>query len=68
MAAFWLEQPRAAVRGMGNVFGLSGPDYSTFNVLYSFTGGLNALGDGGPIYETLTADSSGNLYGTNTAG
>lgn len=54
--------------GMGNVFGLSGPDYSTFNVLYSFTGGLNALGDGGPIYETLTADSSGNLYGTNTAG
>src|SRR5579862_1234222 len=54
------------IGGFGNVFGLSGPGYSTYSVLYPFTGYLNATGDGAPIFETLTTDAEGNLYGTTT--
>ena len=37
---------------------------STFNVIYSFTGGA----DGGNPYSGLTVDQSGNIYGTTLSG
>jgi uncharacterized repeat protein (TIGR03803 family) len=51
--------PNGGAWNKGVVFKVS--QAGTFTVLHSFTGGLN---DGGYPYGGLTADSSGNLYGT----
>jgi uncharacterized repeat protein (TIGR03803 family) len=48
--------------GCGTIFKLA-PD-GTESVLYAFTG----VGDGGEPYGGVTADSSGNLYGTTITG
>lgn len=50
--------------GLGNVFTLYGPGFSSFDVVHSFDALLHANGDGPPTDETLVSDAEGNLYGT----
>jgi uncharacterized repeat protein (TIGR03803 family) len=47
----------------GTVFTLSGPEHTTFDQIYWFTGLRYLLGDGIPSSD-LVRDASGNLYGT----
>lgn len=54
---------QGGLNSYGTVYMFSGPGYSDYSSLYSFSG-QSLTSDGYPAFETLARDAAGNLYGT----